>query len=337
MSSTRMVSCRAPRWPTVEISHEQFFQPTGLSRVAAWFTLGAMRGSWAERHVRRPMERLTEPFRDWVGRLGSVTAALIWINVVVFLVQLLCEFVRWPVFEQLFALSGAGLRSFFFWQPVTYMFLHGGLFHILINLLILWFLGREVEYFIGPKYFTRLYFLGGVVGAALWLAFNYYSPAHVVGASAAVLACAIAFATLFPDREITLLLFFVLPVTIKAKYLAWGLVALDIVPLLQHATTGVAHLAHLGGALLGYVYIKQLGYGPQPRWLRAWETMTDRLKPRRRRTGTRRVSDQEMTPEEFIRDKVDPILDKIAREGIHSLTRAERKILESAKDYLRKR
>ncbi|MCS7048386.1 MAG: rhomboid family intramembrane serine protease, partial [Verrucomicrobiae bacterium] len=210
--------------------------------------------------------------------------------------------------------------------------------HILINLLILWFLGREVEYFIGPKYFTRLYLLGGVMGAALWLAFNYHAPAHVVGASAAVLACAIAFATLFPDREITLLLFFVLPVTIKAKYLAWGLVALDIVPLLQHATTGVAHLAHLGGALLGYLYIKQLGYGPQPRWLRWWERMTDRLKPRRRLgVRARRVSEREMTPDEFIREKVDPILDKIAREGIHSLTRAERKILESAKDYLRKR
>ncbi len=189
-----------------------------------------------------------------------------------------------------------------------------------------------MEYFIGPKYFTRLYLLGGLAGAALWLAFNWYSPVPVLGASAAVLACVIAYATLFPDKEITLLVFFVLPVTLKAKYMALVAVALDLVPLLTGTNTSVAHLAHLGGAAFGYIYIKQLGYGTTPRWLLALQRAGRSLRLRRPRDARARYD----TPEDFIRKEVDPILDKIAREGIQSLTRRERKILESARDLMQK-
>jgi hypothetical protein len=187
-----------------------------------------------------------------------------------------------------------------------------------------------VEYFIGPKYFTRLYFGAGIAGAALWLAFNFNSGVPVLGASAAVLGCVIAFATLFPDREVTLLVFFVLPVTLKAKYLALIAIAFDVVPLLEGTGAGVAHLAHLGGAALGYLYIKQLGYGGTPRWLMHLQNAGARLKPRRR------PPPREMSPDEYMREQVDPILDKIAREGMQSLTRQERKILESAKDLMQK-
>ncbi len=280
------------------------------------------------------MERLSRPFRDWFERFSSVTHFILWTSVAVFLAQLFFDFLRSPLFDNLFALRVAGLQQFFIWQPVTYMFLHAGIFHILINLLILWFIGREVEYFIGPKYFARLYLLGGLCGAALWLAFNFHSPASVVGASAGVLACVVAFATLFPDREITLLVFFVLPVRLKAKYLAWGLVALDLIPVLQHSQSNVAHLAHLGGAALGYLYIKQLGYGTPPRWLLAWQAFGDRLTFRRHRPVSK--PSRELSPDDYMREKVDPILDKIARDGMQSLTKAERRILESAKDHLRK-
>jgi membrane associated rhomboid family serine protease len=274
----------------------------------------------------------SDSVRGWVDHFGSVVQLLIWINVIVFCVQLLCTVAGVPYFDWLFALSGDGVRRGFVWQPLTYMFLHGGIWHILINLFILWFFGREVEYFIGPKYFTRLYFLGGLAGAALWLAFNSHSPVPVLGASAAVLACVIAFAALFPDREITLLVFFVLPVTLKAKYMALAAVALDLVPLLTGTDTHVAHLAHLGGAALGYIYIKHLGYGTTPRWLLRLERLARSLRPRRRSDARPRYE----SPEEFIRREVDPILDKIAREGMHSLTRRERKILEPAKDLMQK-
>jgi hypothetical protein len=175
-----------------------------------------------------------------------------------------------------------------------------------------------------------LYFLSGLAGAALWLAFNFNSAVAVLGASAAVLGCVIAFATLFPEREVTLLIFFVLPVTLKAKFLALICVALDLIPVLTNRVTNVAHVAHLGGALLGYVYIKSLGYGATPWWLRGWQNAQARLRPRRR--PDKRV----LSPEEFIHDEVDPILDKISREGMQSLTKRERKILESAKDLMQK-
>jgi membrane associated rhomboid family serine protease len=272
--------------------------------------------------------------RGWLGSFGSVVNVILWVTVAVFLVQLACAALRVPQFDQWFSLSATQVRRGFVWQPFTYMFLHdtGNLFHILINLFVLWMFGREVEYFIGPKYFTRLYLLGGLAGAAFWLAFNWSSPVPVLGASAAVLACVIAYATLFPDKEITLLVFFVLPVTLKAKYMAMVAVALDLVPLLTGTNTSVAHLAHLGGAAFGYLYIKQLGYGTTPRWLMALQRAGRSL--RLRRPGDARARYD--TPEDFIRKEVDPILDKIAREGIQSLTRRERKILESARDLMQK-
>jgi hypothetical protein len=83
--------------------------------------------------------------------------------------------------------------------------------------------------------------------------------------------------------------------------------------------------------LLGYVYIKSLGYGVTPRWLRWWQSITEGLRPRRSKP-----TEQRLSREEFIQEQVDPILDKISREGLQSLTRRERKILESAKDLMQK-
>src|SRR5437867_11024909 len=140
-------------------------------------------------------DRLSNSVRGWLEQFSSVTHLLVYVTVVVFIAQMLCEFINWPGFQNLFALNPARLRGGFVWQPVTYMFLHADVWHILFNLLVLWFFGREVEYFIGPKYFTRLYFFGGLAGAALWLAFNFNTGAYVIGASGAVLACVIAFAT----------------------------------------------------------------------------------------------------------------------------------------------
>jgi membrane associated rhomboid family serine protease len=292
-----------------------------------------MRGSWEQSRLGRERDRWGDSLHALVVRFGSVTQLIIWVTVIVFLIQLVCVALRVSVIEEWLALSGTGVAHGLVWQPVTYMFLHDPdrLFHILINLLVLWFFGREVEYFIGPKYFTRLYLCGGLMGAALHLAFNWHSSIPVLGASAAVLACVIAFATLFPDREVTLLLFFIIPVRLKAKYLALIAIAFDVVPLLSRTGGNVAHLAHLGGALFGYLYIKQLGYGATPRWLFWLQNIGEKLRPKRR------PAPREMTSEEFISQEVDPILDKIAREGIHSLTRRERKILESAKDELQRR
>ena len=288
-----------------------------------------MRGVWSQRRADGPLGRFANPFREWAGRFDSVTGLLIWLNVAVFILQLVGGLFHTPVIEQLFALSAAQVRRGFIWQPFTYMFLHdpGNIFHIIVNMFVLWFFGREVEYFIGSRPFSRLYLFGGLAGAALHLAFNWHSNVPMLGASAAVLACVIAFATLFPDREITLLVFFILPVTLKAKYMALIAIAFDIAPLLSGMETTVAHLAHLGGMLVGYLYIKQLGYGTTPRWLLTLQRVGAALTPRRR----------DLSPDEYMRDVVNPILDKIAREGMQSLTRRERRILESARELIGKK
>jgi len=268
---------------------------------------------------------------------------LIWLNVAVFILQLAGRLFQYPLIYNLFALNAEQVRRGFIWQPFTYMFLHDpdNIFHIIINMFVLWFFGREVEYFIGTKQFTWLYLLGGLAGAALHLAFNWHSNVPILGASAAVLACVIAFATLFPDREITLLVFFILPVTLKAKYMALLAIAFDIFPLLAGADVGVAHLAHLGGMLVGYLYIKQLGYGMTPRWLlalqRAGAALTPLiagLKPQRRNLSP---DDSRSERDEYMHEVVDPILDKIAREGMQSLTRREQQILESARELIEKK
>ncbi|MCG3150589.1 MAG: hypothetical protein PCFJNLEI_04076 [Verrucomicrobiae bacterium] len=299
-----------------------------------------MRSSWNQSPVWGRRDRFGDSFRGWLGRFGSVTHFIIFLTATVFVVQLICEFLRWDVrdaggwsvrvMDYVFGLNGDRLASGLIWQPVTYMLLHGGIWHILINLLLLWMFGREVEHFIGPKSFTKLYLLAGTLGGALWLVFNFNTNSPLVGASAAVLGCVIAFATLFPERELTFLIFFVVPVTLRAKYMALIAIAFDIVPLLTHSQSNVAHLAHLGGAALGYLYIKSLGYGTTPRWL-MWIHG-----PQPRRPSTATPPPRAMSHDEFMQNQIDPILDKISREGMQSLTREERKILESAKEFMQK-
>lgn len=289
--------------------------------------------------------RFSDAWDNLVARSGSVTQLMIWACVIVFFVQLFCHLFKFDQFNLIFGLSGADVRRGFVWQFFTYMFLHDipDLFHIIINMMLLWFFGKEVESFIGPKSFLRLYVLAGLLGGGFWLLANFNERYVLMGASAAVLGCVIAFATLFPDRRITLFLFFVVPVSLKARTLAIVAILLDVIPIISRSGGDVAHLAHLGGAAFGYVYIKHLGYGHPPRWIDWIQSRTARLKPRRPQTRARpRPASRPGTPtgisaEAYIREQVDPILEKISRQGMQSLTPEERRILESAQDLLRKR
>ena len=298
-----------------------------------------MRHTWHPSQVGRGRARFADSFRGWFGHFSSVTHFIVWLTALFYIAQLVCEFLRFNypgtdgapvgVIPFVLGLNAARVAHGFVWQPLTYVLVHDGIWHILFNLLLLWWFGREVESFIGPKAFTRLYLMAGAFGGALWLAFNLASPEPLVGASAAVLGCVIAFATLFPERELTFLLFFVFPVTLRAKYLALIAVAVDLVPLLTHQATNVGHLAHLGGAAVGYLFIKGLGYGTTPGWLRWIQTTRPRRYPK--------PTPVPPTAQDFMSKEIDPILDKISREGMQSLTRQERKTLESAKDLLQQK
>ncbi len=283
------------------------------------------------------------PGLGWLGMPSNAVRVLLIANLAVFVVQTLLLVasnlsrgdVLWQFqFNRIFGLSGGGLRSGMVWQFGTYMFLHSAnILHIIFNLLALWMFGRDVEEQIGTRKFLQLYFGGGVVGAVCWLVFNWQGYIPLMGASAAVYAVCIAFATLMPERMITLLLFFVVPVTMKAKWWAWIAVALMAYASVAETNSGIAHLAHIGGAVVGYVFIKWLGWGEPSRLVETFRTATrpvTRIFEERRRR-------ESMPPEEFISTQVDPILDKISREGIHSLTREERRILQQAQTKMKER
>lgn len=264
-----------------------------------------------------------QPFTPrWTAGRQSVVLLLIIANVAAFLVQTLATVYDENIVPQWFALSGDGIRGGFVWQFVTYMFLHAGPMHLLVNMLTLYFAGREVEAIAGPRQLLAIYFGGGVLGgvAQVLLAAANVS---LVGASAGVCATLIAFTTILPEIEITTLLFFIIPVRMRAKYLALGVVGLEVVLALSDALPQVSHVAHLGGCAFGWLYVKQLGFGNP---LRIQKYVFEK-----RRRAERQAR---MTPAQFISEEIDPILDKISREGIHSLSRAERRILEKGREKI---
>jgi hypothetical protein len=178
--------------------------------------------------------------------------------------------------------------------------------------------------------------------------FPLHFAAGVVGASAGVFGLIAAFAINAPDEPITLLLFFILPVTFPAKVLLWGEGGIALIgiigPFLPAPVFGsdVAHGAHLGGMLTGMAWIRWRLSAPA---FEFWRPFV-RRRPARRETAnatarralrSARRKPEELAPGEFISREVDPILEKISAQGIHSLTEQERQILEAARNKMAKR
>jgi membrane associated rhomboid family serine protease len=142
-------------------------------------------------------------------------------------------------------------RSFFLWQPVTYIFLHGGLMHILFNLFALWMFGSDLEYRWGTPFFIKYFFITGI-GAGLSTAmFTPNSPIPTIGASGAIYGILLAFAVTYPDRIIYLNFLF----PIKAKYFALIFGLIEFYSTVSQRGDGIAHMAHLGGMVIGYIYL----------------------------------------------------------------------------------
>jgi len=146
------------------------------------------------------------------------------------------------------------------WQPITYMFLHGGVFHILFNMLTLWMFGVDLERTWGTRFFTRYYFICGM-GAAVtmmllaltpWPALNNVYDALTIGASGAVFGVLLAYGLYFPHRPI--LISFLFPVPARYAVMIFG--AISFIALVGSPGGGVAHGAHLGGLVVGYFYLK---------------------------------------------------------------------------------
>jgi|TARA_B100001094_G_scaffold188958_1_gene183218 membrane associated rhomboid family serine protease len=290
---------------------------------------------------------MREPeWRPEASRSGiSLCLTLILINVACYILQ---HTVRG--FEETLALFPQRLQNGNVWELLSYQFLHGGLFHLLINCAMIWFAGRQIEEALGKAKFLALYLVAGVFGGLLQCALSwsgFLPPAGVVGASAGIFGLIAAFAMVYWERELTFLIMFVIPVRMKAKYLLIALAVIGVLGIISKEG-GIAHGAHLGGMIWGVLFIllfiQGSTYSDAEPW---WDQLRNRFSSGDRRKvvtingGARAYSrDQDKAEEaddiDFVESEVDPILDKISEKGIQSLTERERKILEQARKKMRR-
>ncbi|MBI9055389.1 MAG: rhomboid family intramembrane serine protease [Bacteroidales bacterium] len=221
------------------------------------------------------------------------------------------------------------------WTLFTYMFVHEDFLHIIFNLLWFYWFGQIFLKYFNEKKLISLYILGGLAGAVLYIlafnAFSIYNPSiPMIGASASVIAIVVAISFYIPDHTINLM--FIGPV--KLKYIAIGSVIIDILSITSSNAGG--HIAHLGGALFGYLYIMQMKKGRNI--AKGFDRFMDKIfslfkpKPKVKVSYRRPINDLDRDIE-YNKTKaegqkeVDKILDKIAKSGYDSLSKKEKELL----------
>jgi membrane associated rhomboid family serine protease len=206
---------------------------------------------------------------------GSITPAvkgLIIANVVVFLLQALQDY----TFVFIFGLVPRLVWSkIYIWQLFTYQFLHGGIFHILFNMLALWMFGCDLERRWGTPFFLKYYFVSVVGGAILNTVFMPGQSGPSIGASAGVYGVLLAYGLLYPDRVVYF--YFLFPIKMKHFVIIIG--AISLYSSIVATQSGIAHLAHLGGMGFGYLYLR---WGNPLLWIRFYFNQY-RLSRRKRR------------------------------------------------------
>ena len=182
--------------------------------------------------------------------MPPITQALLLLNVALFCLDVFVG----PWFTQLFALWPLG-HGFMPWQVVTYAFLHGGIGHLFFNMLGLWMFGAELERVWGQNRFIQFYFASVLSAALAQLLVTSLlgSMGPTVGASGALFGLLLAFAMMFPNRTIMPLF---PPIPMKAKYFVALYGGLELLLGVTGSSSGVAHFAHLGGMLGGYLMIR---------------------------------------------------------------------------------
>ncbi|MGB7758250.1 MAG: rhomboid family intramembrane serine protease [Bryobacteraceae bacterium] len=180
---------------------------------------------------------------------------LLIVNTVIFVLTYLSPFQVQRHIKLVLALSAAAVvRNLFVWQLVTYMFLHGNILHILFNLLTLWFFGAQLERDWGTRQFLKFYFYCGIAAGVCVLVVNILLGdwgAITLGSSGAIFGVLVAFAVMYPNQIVLMILF-----PIKAKYLVMIYVAVELL-LTFGPNTGVSTIAHLGGAAFGFLYLRR--------------------------------------------------------------------------------
>ena len=282
-------------------------------------------------------------------RQGDNLMKLIYVNLGVFLLVHLVRLIFWLyqvdasmlIVNWLAIPADTGELLFKPWTLLTYMFLHKDFFHILWNMITLYFAGRLFLIYLGEQRLVTVYIYGGIAGALLYvLAFNIFplfsASLHssiALGASASVLAVLIAIATYIPNFAVRL--FFL--IEIKLKYIAIFFVITDIISIPESNAGG--HIAHLGGALFGYMFAKRYQRGIDwslgfYRWISAIGSL---FKPKSKskmkvayKKGKQPYASSSPASSKPDQDRIDRILDKISKSGYDSLTKEEKDLLFKA-------
>jgi membrane associated rhomboid family serine protease len=235
-------------------------------------------------------------------RTAPVTMSLIAVSIAVYALESFWQIgPRSPDFSR-WALSGEALARGYWWTLLTHMFLHGNLLHLMVNILALIFVGPEVEFTLGRVRYLVLYIVSGMAGGLLQTAFSM-PGIELIGASGAVCGVILSFTTAYPEAPLRALLFFIIPVNMKAKMLGWGLMLASLFMAVLHIVPQIGHWAHLGGAVAGSLLTRW--------WLR-------------RSTPARPRSVGRVTP-----TATDELLERVMNEGLESLNREERQHLEA--------
>lgn len=266
----------------------------------------------------------------------SVTGWLLLSMAIAFFLQSIAiQFLRQNALVAAFSLSGASIKNGFIWSVFSYAFLHGNLLHLLVNGLLVFFIGRILEPVLGVQRYLFLFFVSVILGGLAWLLFHFNSIQELMGASAGALGILTYFCLLNPNQPITILLFFILPITLRPKWLLYITLGLELFGFIFEEMTGksnIANSAHLGGMLAGFLCFKifhQQGISFRsnhngPGWFK--KGFTKKLKNTHYHVN--------LAKRDELKQEVDRILDKINAHGFGALSKEERDILDKAKDML---
>lgn len=249
---------------------------------------------------------------------------IISVNTVVFLIQVLLPREWNDLIISYFGLSADAVTNLIQpWRLITYQFFHAHVFHILFNMLWLWWMGRPVEDSLGSQRLLMLFVGSGVGGGLIHtLAAAMFGGGLTIGASGSVFGVMVAFAMLFPTMPIML---FLLP-PLEARFVVAGLILIDL--LFIGTNDNAARIVHLGGAFSGWLLFKNVIYGNafnnpfQNLWSRARES-SHRAKSR----ASMKIVEDAQVIEEVDQSMLDTILDKIAKKGYDGLTQEEKRVL----------
>lgn len=267
--------------------------------------------------------------RDYQIRFGpsftpQAVRSLLIINSAIFFLQMISHWLTHSSWiEYIFALTPAKINQLFFWQLITYSFLHANFMHILFNMLALWMFGSDIEERLSTKVFVKLYFFSVFMGGIFTYVADMagFSQGTVIGASGGIFGVLVAYAMIWPNREILFMMIFPL----KTKYFV---LILMLMLVFSQGGGNIAHLAHFGGAVGGFMYLYYSSRLYRPSAPDAW-TISGYMKKRKLQRSQKEWNERIQK-----KQRVDDILDKISKSGINSLTRSEKKFLKSAsKDY----